>query len=50
MFEEQGLQLNFYASKSGTAGPVVDQGTIFNDLNNKNIQDNAYEAIHRFIK
>ena len=40
----------FYASKSGTSGPVVDQGTIFADLNNKSYQDNAYEAIHRFIK
>ncbi len=39
----------FYASKSGTSGPVVDQGTIFDDLNNKTFQDNAYEAIHRFI-
>lgn len=40
----------FYASKSGTAGPVVDQGTLFDDLNNAEIQDNAYEAIHSFIK
>ena len=40
----------FYASKSGTTGPVVDQGTIFKDLHNKEFQDNAYEAIHRFIK
>ena len=40
----------FYASKSGTSGPVVDQGVIFDDLNNKTYQDNANEAIHRFIK
>lgn len=40
----------FYASKSGVTGPIVDQGTIFEDLNNKTYQDNTYEAIHRFIK
>jgi len=40
----------FYASKKGTAGPIVDQATLFADLNNKTFQDNAYEAIHRFIK
>lgn len=39
----------FYASKTGTSGPIVDQGTIINDLNNTVFQDNAYEAIHRFI-
>ena len=40
----------FYASKSGVTGPIVDQGLIFEDLNNKTYQDNAYEAIHRFVK
>lgn len=40
----------FYASKKGTAGSVVDQGTIFSDLNNQDFQNNANEAIHRFIK
>jgi NAD(P)-dependent dehydrogenase (short-subunit alcohol dehydrogenase family) len=39
----------FYGSKSGVTGPIVDQGTIFDDLNNKIFQDNANEAIHRFI-
>ena len=41
----------FYASKAPTGtGPLVDQGTIFGDLNNETFQDNANEAIHRFIK
>ena len=40
----------FYASKASTTiGPMVDQGTIFEDLINETFQDNAYEAIHRFI-
>lgn len=39
----------FYGSKSGITGSIIDQGTIFEDLNNKTFQDNAYEAIHRFI-
>lgn len=39
----------FYGSKSGVTGPIVNQGTIFDDLNNKTFQDNANEAIHRFI-
>ena len=40
----------FYASKKGTAGAIIDQSTLFNDLNNETFQDNASEAIHRFIK
>jgi NAD(P)-dependent dehydrogenase (short-subunit alcohol dehydrogenase family) len=40
----------FYGSKASVlTGLLVDQGTIFDDLNNKTFQDNAYEAIHRFI-
>ncbi len=40
----------FYASKAKSlVGPVVDQSTIFPDLNNVAFQDNANEAIHRFI-
>ena len=40
----------FYGSKAAVlVGPTVDQGTIFDDLNNKTYQDNASEAIHRFI-
>ena len=40
----------FYASRAKSlVGPVVDQGTIFPDLNNTTFQDNANAAIHRFI-
>lgn len=40
----------FYASRPGKlVGPVVDQGTIFSDLNNPAFQDNANDAIHRFV-
>ncbi len=41
----------FYASKEKVlTGPVVDQSTIFPDLKNTAFQDNANEAIHRFIR
>lgn len=41
----------FYASHAGRLnGPVVDQATIFNDLANTAFQDNAEEAIHRFLQ
>jgi len=41
----------FYASKAKLlTGPVIDQSTIFPDLNNSSYQDNANAAIHRFIK
>lgn len=41
----------FYASKEGKlSGDVVDQSTFYTDLKNTTFQDNAYEAIHRFIK
>ncbi len=40
----------FYASKAKSlVGPVIDQSTIFPDLNNAAFQDNANEAIHRYI-
>ena len=40
----------FYASKASVVvGPLVDQGTIFGDLDSEVFQDNASEAIHRFI-
>lgn len=39
----------FYGSQSGISGPIVDQGTLFAALNNQVFQDNANEAIHRFI-
>lgn len=41
----------FYGSKAPVlVGPLVEQGTIFTDLNNRTFQDNASEAIHRFIR
>ena len=41
----------FYASKQGKlSGEMVDQSTFFTDLKNMSFQDNANEAIHRFIK
>ena len=41
----------FYASKQGKlSGDVVDQSTFYTDLKNATFQDNAYKAIHRFIK
>ncbi|MBO6516602.1 MAG: SDR family NAD(P)-dependent oxidoreductase [Bacteroidia bacterium] len=40
----------FYASKADKlVGPVIDQGSLFADLNNVQYQDNAYEAVHRFL-
>ncbi len=39
----------FYGSKAPTlTGPLVDQGTMFDDLNNETFQENANEAVHRF--
>lgn len=41
----------FYASKAKRlTGQVIDQSTIFADLNNSSYQNNANSAIHRFIK
>lgn len=40
----------FYASQSGMTGEVSDQSSFLPELNNKTYQDNAYEAIHRFVK
>jgi hypothetical protein len=40
----------FYASAADTiTGPVTDQADIFPDLRNATFQDNANQAIHRFI-
>jgi NAD(P)-dependent dehydrogenase (short-subunit alcohol dehydrogenase family) len=40
----------FYASAANKiTGPLVDQSDIFPDLGNETCQDNAHEAIHRFI-
>lgn len=41
----------FYASREGKlSGDVVDQSTFYTDLKNTSYQDNAYEAVHRFVK
>lgn len=41
----------FYGSKDGkVTGALVEQGPIFPDLKNISFQDNAYEALHSFIK
>ncbi len=41
----------FYGSAAdATIGNVVDQATILTDLANEEFQDNAYEAIHRFLR
>ena len=41
----------FYASKQGKlSGDMVDQSTFYTDLKNTTFQDNAVEAIHRFMR
>jgi NAD(P)-dependent dehydrogenase (short-subunit alcohol dehydrogenase family) len=41
----------FYASREGKlSGEMVDQSTFFTALRNTSFQDNASEAIHRFIR
>ncbi|MCF8238804.1 MAG: SDR family NAD(P)-dependent oxidoreductase [Saprospiraceae bacterium] len=41
----------FYGSRpNALTGPIMDQSTIFPQLNDHRIQDNAVEAIHRFIR
>ncbi len=48
--DEQYTSGKFYASKpSKGTGPLVEQETIFEDLANETIQDNASEAVHSFI-
>ena len=40
----------FYASGAKTlSGPLIDQAEIFPDLANQQFQDNANEAVHRFL-
>ncbi|MFT4628808.1 MAG: hypothetical protein ACI8PZ_007504 [Myxococcota bacterium] len=39
----------FYASASGMSGKIVDQSTLMADCANVAFQDNANEAIHRFL-
>jgi NAD(P)-dependent dehydrogenase (short-subunit alcohol dehydrogenase family) len=44
------LSGHFYASKrQGVTGPLVDQGEFFAEVDNAQFQDNAWEALHRFI-
>jgi len=40
----------FYGSKKGLTGPIGEQSELFSDLSNEQFQDNAKNAIHRFIK
>lgn len=40
----------FYASAAGKlTGPLVDQSTIRPEMNNETYQENANQAVHRFI-
>lgn len=39
----------FYGSKKGVAGSIIEQSSIFSDLANEEIQNNAKQAIHQFI-
>lgn len=40
----------FFGTRVNTlTGAVVDQAQIFADVANPEFQDNAYEAIHRFL-
>lgn len=41
----------FYGSREGKViGEMIDQGVIYPEFKNKEFQDNAYEALHSFIK
>jgi hypothetical protein len=41
----------FYGSKEGkVTGVMVEQRAIFPDFNNIAFQDNAYDALHSFLK
>ncbi|MTI30621.1 SDR family NAD(P)-dependent oxidoreductase [Xanthovirga aplysinae] len=41
----------FYGSKLNVlTGPIVDQSEFFTNLRNTTIQDNAYEAVYKFLK
>ena len=41
--------LFFGSAQAVLTGPLADQGSIFAGLNNQTFQDNAREALHRFI-
>jgi len=48
---EKFISGKFYASKTNKlTGALVDQNEIFSNLSNENYQDNASDAIHRFIR
>lgn len=49
LFDDSYRSGAFFASNSGMIGPVVEQGPIYPDLENTLFQDNANEALHRFI-
>ena len=41
----------FYASSAqAITGPVIDQAQIIPELRDPDVQDHAYEAIHRFLR
>ena len=41
----------FYGSKANVlTGALIEQSNLFPDLKNESYQDNANEAIHRFIR
>jgi len=50
LFNERYESGVFYASKKGLTGPVGEQSILFSDLSNQKYQDNAKQAIYRFIK
>jgi len=44
------LRGTFYASEAkALTGPLVDQSAISPELRDSTIQDNAWEAVHRFL-
>jgi hypothetical protein len=45
------LSGTFYASEAkALTGPLVDQSAISPELRDFTIQDNAWEAVHRFLR
>ncbi|MCO7187555.1 MULTISPECIES: SDR family NAD(P)-dependent oxidoreductase [unclassified Pseudoalteromonas] len=49
LFDKELKSGTFYASQKGLTGPIGDQAELFEDLNNQQYQDNAYQAIQRFV-
>lgn len=50
LFNESYKSGVFYASNKGLTGTIGEQSKLFADLSNEQFQDNAKNAIHRFIK